>query len=147
MLCVRMQGPKMKRGEGYVHTFIIGALQITFQSVQVLQMPLRLIPNLWKVQTYQKWTVLIPIGLSHNLLAQLWFPAGAAVLCHLLPCCWNRALVDRKACAWLCEVKNCALRNAGRAARRSVLGAGIVTLFLLSNPVQSSTFNRLVSIN
>jgi len=71
----------------------------------------------------QKCTVLIPIGLSHNLFAQLCPPAGAAVLCHLLP--WNLLLVDLNACDCVCEVKNCD-RNAGRAARKSVLGAGMV---------------------
>jgi hypothetical protein len=82
----------------------------------------------FQLSTHQKCTVLSPIGLSHILLAQLWAPAGAAVLCHLLPCCWNRALVDRNACAWLCAAKNCDCRKAGRAARRRVLGAGMMTL-------------------
>ena len=140
---------KGRRGEDVISTFIIGALQARVSLASfVPQSSLSSSSSRHssKVQTHQKCTVLIPIGLSHNLFAQLWFPAGAAVLCHLLPCCWNRALVDRNACAWLCAVKNCDCeRKAGRAARRSVLGAGMVTL-LLSNALTTSRINQLTFV-
>ena len=57
--------------------------------------------------TYQKCTVLRPIGLSHmRLNHDSW---GGAVLCHLLEPAWA---FWRRA-----EVKNWALRNMGRDAR------------------------------
>lgn len=72
----------------------------------------------------------MPIGLSHILLNQLCVSLGAAVLCHLFPAfppCWKRVLADRKTLDCACWVKKWALRKAaGRAARKSVLGAGMV---------------------
>jgi len=102
MLCARMRESKgKKRGRCYQYLHYRSPANQSFVSIccsTVLTL-IFLSRHSSKVQTHQKCTVLIPIGLSHNLFAQLWFPAGAAVLCHLLPCCWNRALVDRNACA------------------------------------------------
>lgn len=82
-------------------TFMTGALHITIALAQILQACTLLYtihPFIFssKAKTHQKCTVLIPIGLSHSLFAQLCGPAGAAVLCHLLP--WNLLLVDLNAC-------------------------------------------------